>query len=156
MLCSLHGLHHQPGAKAAPRPGAGVRPPSSLTSVQIHKTCCAGGMLLMHHSSAWLLPGNLWPDVVCTRCSQINAFAERSATPLLETAHSCSYLLLLKTCSTFMFVFVLKRQQQNQSNKKSSLMPKQFYVLTSKQLWKRGEVHLSGRVVVHFPEKGIK
>lgn len=100
--------------------------------------CCS-----LHHGHAWLLPGNLWPDLVCTMCcSHIYAFAERSATPLLETAHSWSYLSLLKACSSFLFVFIKKRRQQNQLNENPSLMPKQSSVLTAKKNLKEGRSSL--------------
>lgn len=69
--------------------------------IAVLEGCCS-----LPHGYAWLLPGNLWPALVCIRCSQIYAFAERSAIPLLETAHSCSYLSLLEACSGFVFVLI--------------------------------------------------
>lgn len=149
MACIISPVSKQPQDL-----GQGWEPPVAWHLCKYTKPAVLEGCCSLHHSCAWLLPGNLWPDLVCTRCSQINAFAERSATPLLETAHSCSYFSLLKECSSFVFVFISKRQQRNQPNKTLLFNVKTIFCSHCKKNLEEGRSSLKWKDCSLFSREG--
>lgn len=141
--------------KAAPRPGAGRRALSGLASGQIPKNCCARGMLFI-------------APRVCTASSR-RPVARSSVCKVFSDMHlqkglqpSCWRLPIpastyhcLKHAVICVCFYLKKNKQQNQQ-KSPLYCQNKFLFSLKKNFRKRGEVHLSGRTVVHFPEKGIK
>lgn len=100
----------------------------------------------------------------CARGALKRVLAGRTTAPLLGTANFCSYFSLPKACSSFVCVFIeIKKKTHTknpthnyQTNKNNLFNAKIIFCSSCKKILMRGGVHLSGRNVLHFPEKGIK